>query len=76
VTVKNTKTTNGKLMQFGTFVDREGGWIDTVHFPPVVSRMPFRGKGCYLIAGKVVEEFGYATIEVGSMQRLDYIDRV
>jgi DNA polymerase-3 subunit alpha len=75
VTVKNTKTTQGKLMQFGTFVDQEGGWIDTVHFPPIVNKMPFRGKGCYLIEGKVVEEFGYASIEVSKMQRLDYVSR-
>ncbi len=75
VTVKNTKTTQGKLMQFGTFVDQEGGWIDTVHFPPVVAKVPFRGKACYLIEGKVVEEFGYATIEVSKMQRLDYVSR-
>lgn len=75
VTVKNTKTTNGKLMQFGTFLDHKGDWIDTVHFPPVVGVYPFRGKGCYLLIGKVVEEFGYATIEISSMERLDYVDR-
>ncbi len=75
VTVKNTKTTDGKLMQFGTFVDRFGDWIDTVHFPPVVGRFPFRGKGCYLLVGKVVEEFGYATIEVCEMTKLDYVLR-
>lgn len=75
VTVKNTKTSNGKLMQFGTFLDHQGDWIDTVHFPPVVGVFPFRGKGCYSIVGKVVEEFGYATIEVERMDRLDYVDR-
>jgi len=75
VTVKNTRTTKGQLMQFGTFVDEEGSWIDTVHFPPTVSQYPFRGKGCYLMKGKVVEEFGYATIEVSSMERLEYAER-
>lgn len=75
VTVKNTRTTKGQLMQFGTFVDDEGDWIDTVHFPPTVNQYPFRGKGCYLIKGKVVEEFGYATVEVTSMQRLEYAER-
>lgn len=72
VTVKNTRTSNGKLMQFGTFVDEAGDWIDTVHFPPVVERFPFRGKGCYLLKGKVMEEFGYASIELSFMQRLEY----
>ncbi len=75
VTVKNTRTTKGNLMQFGTFVDQKGDWIDTVHFPSTVSQYPFRGKGCYLIVGKVVEEFGYATIEVSLMKRLDYLER-
>jgi len=75
VTVKNTRTSNGKLMQFGTFVDRHGDWIDTVHFPPVVQRNPFRGKGCYLISGKVMEEFGFASLEVDRMYRLGYLNR-
>lgn len=75
VTVKNTRTTKGQLMQFGTFVDCEGDWIDTVHFPSTVSQYPFKGKGCYFIFGKVVEEFGYATIEVSKMERMDYRER-
>lgn len=75
VTVKNTRTGPGQLMQFGTFIDQEGNWIDTVHFPPVVQAFPFRGKACYLIIGKVVEEFGYASIEVKRMERLDYVSR-
>ena len=75
VTVKNTRTSKGQLMQFGTFVDYEGEWIDTVHFPSTVSQYPFRGRGCYLISGKVVEEFGYATIEVSKMERLEYQER-
>lgn len=75
VTVKNTRTTNGRLMQFGTFVDELGDWIDTVHFPPVAERFPFRGKGCYWLKGTVMEEFGFASIEVDYMQRLDNIVR-
>jgi len=75
VTVKNTRTGNGKLMQFGTFVDRDGDWIDTVHFPPAVARNPFRGKGCYFIQGKVTAEFGFSSIEVDRMFRMDYLRR-
>ncbi|NBG64666.1 DNA polymerase III subunit alpha [Acidiluteibacter ferrifornacis] len=71
VTIKNTRTTSRKTMQFGTFVDANGDWIDTVHFPPVAARYPFRGKGCYLIEGKTVEEFGYVTVEVTYLQKLD-----
>ena len=75
VCIKNTRTTRQELMQFGTFVDEEGGWIDTVHFPPTVKRFPFEGKGCYLIEGKVVEEFGYPTIEVEYLRRLPFVAR-
>jgi DNA polymerase-3 subunit alpha len=71
VTIKNTRTSNRKTMQFGTFLDAHGDWIDTVHFPPVAARYPFRGKGCYLIEGKTVEEFGYVTVEVTYLQKLD-----
>ncbi len=73
VTVKNTKTHNGKRMNFGTFLDIEGNWIDTVHFPPVVQLYPFRGAGVYKLIGKVVEEFGYLTLEVMAQEKLPYV---
>jgi len=75
VCIKNTNTSSGKKMQFGTFVDSEGHWIDTVHFPPVVSKYPFEGKGCYFLEGIVVMEFGYATVEIERMKRLEYMSR-
>lgn len=76
ITVKNTKTSNGKRMQFGTFIDYSGHWIDTVHFPPVAAKYPFRGKGIYEIKGKVIEEFGFYSLEVSEMFRLAYIEDV
>lgn len=76
VTVKNTRTSNMKRMQFGTFLDYMGEWIDTVHFPPVAKRYPFRGKGIYKLVGKVVEEFGFYTLEVIRMERLPYMEDV
>lgn len=69
VTTKNTSTSKGKRMQFGTFIDYNGDFIDTVHFPPVAAQYPFRGRGVYSITGKVVEEFDCMTIEVISMYR-------
>lgn len=75
VCIKKTRTTRKELMQFGTFVDANGDWIDTVHFPPVVKRYPFEGKGCYVIEGKVVEEFGYPTVEVTYLRRLSFVSR-
>ncbi|MCX6292660.1 MAG: DNA polymerase III subunit alpha [Bacteroidetes bacterium] len=71
VTRKRTRTKKGEEMSFGTFLDRDGQWIDTTHFPGVLKQYPFRGKGCYLITGKVVEEFGFYSLDVAAMERLD-----
>ena len=70
VHVKRTRTNNAKTMSFGVFIDIEGHWIDTVQFPEVATRYPFSGGGCYLIKGKVVEEFGFVSIEVTELYRL------
>jgi DNA polymerase-3 subunit alpha len=74
ITTKNTKTSNGKMMHFGTFLDRDGDFLDTVHFPPTVAKYPFRGKGIYSITGKVMVEFDCVTIEVLKMERLAIIE--
>jgi len=69
---KPTRTSNGKIMYFGTWLDVEGKWLDTVHFPDAKNRNPFTGPGCYLIRGKVVEEYGFYSIETQWMNRLKY----
>jgi len=73
VTIKNTGTSRGEQMHFGTFLDIDGHFIDTVHFPPVAAQYPFRGRGIYTITGKVVEEFEFYTIEVTAMEKELYI---
>ena len=75
VTTKPTRTSGGQRMYFGTFIDQEGMWLDTVHFPPSASAFPFRGKGCYKIVGKVTTEFSFRTIEVSELHRLAFVDR-
>lgn len=74
VTRKQTRTSNNKNMSFGTFIDRAGDFIDTVHFPPSLRRYPFRGKGVYELKGKVVEEFDFISIEVSSMIKVHYVN--
>lgn len=74
ITTKNTVTSNKKMMHFGTFLDRDGNFIDTVHFPLVASKYPFRGKGIYKITGKVLEEFDCINIQVISMYRQAIIE--
>ncbi|HEY0768953.1 MAG TPA: hypothetical protein VGD31_01280, partial [Sphingobacteriaceae bacterium] len=49
----------------------EGNFFDTVHFPNSTPTYPFRGKGCYLILGKVVQDFGFPSIEVVKFAKLE-----
>ncbi len=70
VTVKYVKTVKNELMYFGTFVDNNGEFFDTTHFPASLAKYPIRGAGVYLILGKVVSEFGYASIEVEKFGKL------
>lgn len=74
VTTKRTSTSNGKQMYFGNFLDYDGDFIDTVHFPPVAKQYPFRGKGIYSITGIVTIEFDCINIEVKKMERLAIIE--
>ncbi len=72
VTIKYTGTSKGERMYFGTFLDVQGHWVDTVHFPPSARAYPFRGPGCYMLTGKVTEEFDFYSLEVSKMERLTY----
>ena len=71
VTQKTVRTSNSKLMAFGTFLDVDGDYFDTTHFPQSLKEFPFKGLGVYLVLGKVVEEFGVPSIEVEKMAKLD-----
>jgi DNA polymerase-3 subunit alpha len=70
VTVKYIKTIRKEWMNFGCFIDSAGNYFDTTHFPQSLSEYPFRGSGTYLILGKVVEEFGFPSLEVEKMAKL------
>jgi DNA polymerase III alpha subunit len=70
VTIKYVNTVKRELMHFGTFLDKAGEFFDTTHFPSSLKKYPFRGHGLYLILGKVVTEFGYASIEVEKLAKL------
>ena len=73
VTAKRTMTSRVELMYFGTFLDRKGDFIDTVHFPPVAKKFPLRGRGVYKLTGKVTAEFDCVSIEVSFMEKLSII---
>jgi len=72
VTRKPVTTSNGKLMTFGTWLDEQGKYFDTTHFPPSLERYPLKGKGMYLLHGKVTEDFGFASLEVDGLEKLPY----
>ena len=73
VTVKDTKTQKGDRMNFATFVDQNGDFLDSVHFPNIAAQFPFRGKGLYTVQGRVVEEFGFYSIEASAVYKIAII---
>ncbi len=73
VSIKNTSTSGGLKMNFGTFLDEDGYFFDTTHFPGPARAYPFRGRGIYTITGLVVEEFGFYSLEVVSMEKEVYV---
>ncbi|WP_099366183.1 DNA polymerase III subunit alpha [Sphingobacterium sp. 1.A.4] len=72
VTIKETRTIKGERMCFGTFLDVDGNWLDTVHFPPVLKQYPFLGGGFYELHGRVMEEFEVYSLEILGMRKLGY----
>lgn len=71
---KTVHTKNNKKMWFGTFLDAEGNFFDTTHFPNSTPVYPFRGTGCYLILGKIVEDFGFPSVEVIRFAKLPIVE--
>lgn len=69
VTTKSARTARGEPMMFGTFFDKTGDWVDTVHFPASLARYPFQGNGFYVFTGRVTEEFGVYSVDVATMRK-------
>jgi len=73
VTVKNTKTAKGERMNFATFLDQNGDYLDSVHFPIIAQQFPFQGKGLYKLQGRVAEEFGFFSVEASALYKVAMI---
>jgi DNA polymerase III alpha subunit len=73
VTIKYVRTVKREIMHFAAFLDHEGEFFDTVHFPPSLGKYPFKGDGVYIILGKVVEEFGFPSLEVEKMEKMPIV---
>lgn len=74
VHIKHTSTSKGAKMYFGTFLDENGDWLDTVHFPPSTPRYPFSGPGVYRMTGLVIEEFNFISLDVRTVEKLPLIE--
>lgn len=69
--VKKTNTSRGEAMSFGCFLDQDGYFFDATLFPIIAAQYRFRGRGVYAVTGRVDEEFGFRSIEVESMRKID-----
>ncbi|TKK65425.1 DNA polymerase III subunit alpha [Ilyomonas limi] len=72
---KHAVTKNNDMMYFGSFLDKNLDWIDTVHFPDIAAKYPIHNSGFYKITGKVTEDFGVHSIEVYTMFKVGYKNR-
>ncbi|MDZ4757374.1 MAG: DNA polymerase III subunit alpha [Bacteroidota bacterium] len=72
ISIKHVPTKRG-MMNFGTWIDAEGGYFDTTHFADSLARYPFKGGGCYLLLGKVDIDFGFASIVIEKMAKLPFV---
>jgi DNA-directed DNA polymerase III PolC len=72
ITIRRVHTITDQIMYFGNFYDKHGDMFDTVHFPDSIKRYPFTGRGCYLVKGTVVQDFGVPSVEVTHMTRIPW----
>ncbi|MCT4319241.1 DNA polymerase III subunit alpha [Elizabethkingia anophelis] len=69
---KHVPTKRG-TMYFGTWIDAEGEYFDTAHFPDNLTQYPFQGGGCYLLLGTVEVDFHFPTITILKMAKMPFI---
>jgi hypothetical protein len=72
VSRKHVPTKLGE-MYFGTWIDHEGTFFDTAHFPNSLREYSFKGGGCYLLLGTVEVDFHFPTITIEKMQKMPFI---
>lgn len=70
VTIKYVRTVKNEMMHFGCFLDAQGNFFDTVHFPEAAKTWPFRGSGIYLLLGTIAEEFGFPSLTIEKMAKM------
>ena len=73
ICLKYVRTSSGDLMNFGTWIDSDGKFFDSVHFPNSLKQYPFRGFGVYLMLGIVDVEFGYPILRVEKLAKMPFM---
>lgn len=69
---KQVPTVRG-TMYFGTWIDNEGTYFDTVHFPDNLIQYPFLGGGCYLLLGTVEVDYHFPTVTITKMAKMPFV---
>ena len=69
---KQVPTVRG-TMYFGTWIDHEGTYFDTTHFPDNLQQFPFQGGGCYLLLGIVEVDYHFPTLTIMKMAKLPFV---
>lgn len=69
---KHVPTKKG-TMYFGTWIDVNGDYFDTAHFPDSLKNYDFMGGGCYLLLGTVEVDYHFPTITVIKMAKMPMI---
>jgi len=72
ISTKQVPTKKGN-MYFGTWIDHEGAYFDTAHFPDSLVQNPFQGGGCYLLLGTVEIDYHFPTITISRMAKMPFI---
>lgn len=69
---KHVPTKKG-TMYFGTWIDVNGEYFDTAHFPDSLKQYDFQGGGCYLLLGTVEVDFHFPTVTIHKMAKMPMI---
>ncbi|MDC8105000.1 DNA polymerase III subunit alpha [Chryseobacterium sp. B21-037] len=60
-------------MYFGTWIDAEGQYFDTAHFPDSLKKFPFKEGGIYLLLGTVEVDYHFPTVTITRMAKMPLI---
>ena len=71
VSIKQVPTKVG-MMFFGTWIDANGDYFDTTHFPKSLIDYNFKGGGCYLLLGIVEVDYHFPTITISKMAKMPF----